>query len=106
MTDIKPGDWVLVDHHMLYDAYVVRRVVSVTAKKFVGEIECPDRIDGPYWRQDNARNRTNIKGVFPGENAALSAIPALTQLYHAKLASEKAVKIAFHAASKALLDPS
>lgn len=106
MVEIKAGDWVLVDHPMLYDAYVVRRVVSVTAKKFVGEIEKEDRFEGgTYWHQDSARNRDKIRGVFPGENAAKAAMVALRDLYEQKLADEKAIKLAFHKASRALLDP-
>lgn len=44
---IEPGQWVLVDHPMMYDAYVVRRVVSVSKTKFVGERLRSDR-DGPF----------------------------------------------------------
>ena len=106
LIDIKAGDWVLVDHPYFSDAYVVRRVVSVTKAKFVGEIEVEDCFDKVfYWKQDNARNRSNIRGVFPGENAALAAAVAVRELYEIKQREEKAARVKFHASAKALLDP-
>lgn len=103
MIDIKPGDWVLVEHPYIYDAYVVREVKSVTKSRALLLHHKSDRVDG--WREEGQRARKAIVGVFPGQNAALAAVEPLKALYEKKLADEKAIKLAFHQASRALLDP-
>jgi hypothetical protein len=81
----------------------VREVKSVTKTRALLLHHKSDRVDG--WREEGQRARKAIVGVFPGENAALAAVDELKALYEQKLASEKAIKMLFHKASRALLDP-
>lgn len=92
---MKEGDYVLVDHPMLYDDYVVRRVVSVK-NKMVELVRLSDDYD------TELRKKTAVRGIFAGEDEARAAINIISNARDQMRDEEKAAKAVFHKRVQAL----
>jgi len=99
---IRQGDWVLVDHPYMR-SYVVRRVVKVTPKGFVGEQRAESKTDGVEWVSEGSRPLGKIKGVFATESRARAASAQIKTLFSTALAEQRAVERRFEEAVMGLL---
>lgn len=95
MIEIKEGDFVLVDHAFIYDAYQVRRVDKVMKSQCVLSKPVADE-DG--FTDPGRRKSASIRAVFKSEAQAIAAIPVLRELKEQLYKDEKALKQTFHKA--------
>jgi hypothetical protein len=102
MSELKPCDWVIAEHPMMYDSHRVYQIKSVTKSMFIGYF---GKTDPDGYRNEEKRARKSIIGVLHPEADPEVTIQVIKEQKAILMAAEKAAKAAYHTSVKALLNP-
>jgi hypothetical protein len=97
MNKPKVGDWVLMEHPYLYNAYIIRKLEAITAHTV--RVSCIDE------DKDHERRKISaVIGVFSSKETAFKAAEKVKDLHSQLLKALNAVKTAYELDVKDLLN--